>query len=401
MEYLVAILIVALVAAGAVIAGQVRRLRELTHDRSASAQAIAEATGRPVHSLRSGIRRLTAQREVAEQREVMIRTAVEQAAAEIAVLDPELRVLFATPRTMQMLEGRHGDAAAVSRIRDLAKQVLATGETANARVEVYVPSRRVLSVRADRLPPDVVDGVSIEVRDISEEERVDAMRQDFVANVSHELKTPIGALTVLAEAMGETDDDVARKRLSDRLVGEAERVAALVDDILDLSLVERDQPDKATVDLVEVIGEACRSLAVVAERWLVRIEADLPSQAVVVFGDRRQLLSAIANLLDNAIKYGSVPGESSSHVVVRLRCDESHAVLTVEDHGIGISEPHLSRIFERFYRVDRARGRSRGGTGLGLAIVRHVALNHGGTISAESTPGVGTVFRLRIPRAGS
>lgn len=395
------LLALAVLIAGAVLAGLARRIRLLRSEHEAAIEEIEQSTGAPVRSLAAGLRRVIARSEQAEQRELMMRSAVEHAAEGIAILDPELSVLFATQSTKRMLEGRHGDAAAVAKIRDLARHAFTTDGPAVARVETYVPTRRVLSVRADRLPAHVIDGVSVQVRDISEEERVDAIRQDFVANVSHELKTPVGALSVLAEAISKTEDDVARKRLAGRLVGESERLVALIDDILDLSLVERGQPESSPVDLVSVVREACNRVALLAERSAVEVNVDMPNHPVVVNGDRRQLLSAIGNLLDNAFKHGTAGGEPGAAVEIELSSDDVSAVVAVKDHGIGIAEQHQSRIFERFYRVDRARTRGRGGTGLGLSIVRHIALNHGGDVSVESTLGVGSTFRLSLPVAGS
>jgi two-component system sensor histidine kinase SenX3 len=237
----------------------------------------------------------------------------------------------------------------------------------------------------------------IHLTDITDQERIDAIRRDFVANVSHELKTPVGALSVLAEALAESDGEEDRRRLGARLEDESRRLAALVDDILDLSLVESEKPSLVEVDLCEVIAEVRARVGVVAESAAMEVVVDAPGDSVVVEGDKRQLVSAVANLVDNAIKYSSFRTETGGRVWVRVKREGDHAVLEVEDHGIGISERHRGRIFERFYRVDRSRSRARGGTGLGLAIVRHVALNHGGSVEVESTPGVGSTFRLRIP----
>jgi two-component system sensor histidine kinase SenX3 len=239
----------------------------------------------------------------------------------------------------------------------------------------------------------------VRIDDVTEQERVEAMRRDFVANVSHELKTPVGALSVLAEALVDAGDEATRERLAVRLRLEATRLAAIVDDILDLSLVESEDAVNAPVDLADVIAAASERAAVVAEDAGIEVVVEAPDPPVVVRADRRQLVSAVSNLLDNAIKYSAfrADGGGGATVWVRGRRDGGDAVLEVEDRGIGIPEDHQDRIFERFYRVDRARSRLSGGTGLGLAIVRHVALNHGGTVELDSTPGLGSIFRLRLP----
>ncbi len=390
----VILLLAASAAASAVWFGRARRGES---EIGGALDAASAALGRRPASLSSGVARLIEQRDAAVQRAAFVESAVDQSSAGVLVLGADLEILFATATARRLLEGRHGDAAAGARIRSLAREVLVDGEPVDARFDVYQPGPRVLRVRADPLPPEVALGVIVNVADVTEQDRVDAVRQDFVANVSHELKTPVGALSLLAEAISDTDDDVAKKRLAERLVGEARRVAALVDDILDLSLVERDAPGMSRVDLVEVVIEACRRVEVVAEPVGVVVTADLGDEAVVVTGDRVQLVSAVANLLDNAIKYGSSGTYGGDEVHVRLRRRDGAAVIEVEDSGIGIPERHQSRIFERFYRVDGARSRASGGTGLGLAIVRHVARNHGGDVELESAPGSGSTFRVVLP----
>ena len=230
------------------------------------------------------------------------------------------------------------------------------------------------------------------VRDESRLRRLEAIRQEFVANVSHELKTPIGAIALLAETLAATDDpDDAARRIG-LLVEEAHRLGRIVDDLLALGEVEGRDHARASVDLAELVEESVRSLQPVAERLGVRIEVDLsPDQACLA--DARQLGSAVTNLIDNALKYA----DGRSPVTVMVRPGDGWADVVVKDRGIGIPQPEQERVFERFYRVDKARSRDTGGTGLGLAIVRNVARAHGGEVLVDSREGQGSTFTLRLP----
>ncbi|MCB1017231.1 MAG: sensor histidine kinase, partial [Acidimicrobiales bacterium] len=216
--------------------------------------------------------------------------------------------------------------------------------------------------------------------------------RDFVANISHELKTPVGALALLAEALIAADEE-DRERLARRMLTEAHRVGNTIDDLLSLSRIEADQgAEWEPVAVDAVIHEAASRARSAAEQRGIRIETPT-TPPIAVVGDLRQLVSAVFNLLDNAVKY-SDPG---SAVVVGARQSGNWVELVVSDHGPGIPARDLERIFERFYRVDRARSRETGGTGLGLAIVRHVANNHGGVVSVDSREGEGSTFTLRLP----
>jgi two-component system sensor histidine kinase SenX3 len=232
------------------------------------------------------------------------------------------------------------------------------------------------------------------IDDVTDRRRLEAVRRDFVANISHELKTPVGALGLLAETLLSEDDPAVARRLAERLLDEAFRVGRTIDDLLALSQIEADEVglrDEVPVHLF--IAEAVERVRPAAEQHDISIQVEEPAARLVVLGDRRQLVSATYNLLDNAVKY-SDPG---STVEVRARTDGQWIELSVEDHGIGIPRRDLERVFERFYRVDRARSRETGGTGLGLAIVRHVASNHSGEVRVESREGEGSTFTLRLP----
>ena len=254
-----------------------------------------------------------------------------------------------------------------------------------------------------------VDGVAVVIDDISERSRVDNLRRDFVSNISHELKTPVGALGLLAEtlvaetalggpgASGEGLDATSSavvQRLAARLHHEALRIGRTIDDLLELSKIEVGEPSSQDrIPVVQVLADAVDRARPAAELRDISLDVACRPPRLTIRGDRRQLVSAIANLLDNAIKY-SDPGSS---VEARGALVDGFAELSVVDHGIGIPQPHLDRVFERFYRVDSARSRDTGGTGLGLAIVRHVVNNHQGEVQVESTQGAGSTFTLRIP----
>ena len=285
----------------------------------------------------------------------------------------------------------HADVLLQGAISRLVTQAL-SGVPAQSSVELFGPPKRVLQVSASPLPDG---GVLATVEDVSDRSRLDAVRTDFVANISHELKTPVSALAVLAEALADEDDLPIMRRLAGKMVDEAHRAATVIDDLLELSRIElggmavRDRVDVATL----LSDAAVRSLAG-AEQRNIRIDVDEPAD-LAVLGDRRQLVSALSNLIDNAVKYS----EEGSEVWLSATREPGVAAMHVTDTGIGIPAKDLDRIFERFYRVDRARSRETGGTGLGLAIVRHVANNHEGDVQVRSIEGEGSTFTLRVPEA--
>jgi len=277
-------------------------------------------------------------------------------------------------------------AAAIERHLRLA----AHGRPGSESVELFGPPRRVAVVTGIPLPEG---GALATVEDISERARLDSVRTDFVANISHELKTPVGALAVLAEALADNDDPEVTKRLANRMVDEAHRASSTIDDLLELSRIELGGVAvREALDLGLVIAESVSRCRPAAERRGITIEVE-EQPPMMVLGDSRQLVSALTNLVDNAVKY-SDDGKSIS---VWMRHKGSTVEVSVADQGVGIPARDLDRIFERFYRVDRGRSRVTGGTGLGLAIVRHVATNHRGDVRVESREGEGSTFTLSIP----
>jgi two-component system sensor histidine kinase SenX3 len=313
----------------------------------------------------------------------------------IVLADAEGNVAFRNRSASGFFAARHSEALVESAITDLIAAAVG-GEDTTRTLDLFGPPRRALQLRAIPLEGSEgeVAGVFLVVEDVSERQRLDAVRRDFVANISHELKTPVGALGVLAETLaGETDVEVVQ-RLAGRMQREAFRVARTIDDLLQLSQIEASElPSREPVPVHLVIAEAVDRTRPAAELSSVRLVVREPSRRVTVVGDRRQLVSAIANLFDNAVKY-SEPG---AEVTVRTHSDGVWVHVAIEDQGIGIPARDLERIFERFYRVDRARSRDTGGTGLGLAIVRHVVQNHEGEVTVTSREGEGSTFTLQLP----
>ena len=247
-----------------------------------------------------------------------------------------------------------------------------------------------------RVAPLTRTSALVLVEDLSESRRVDAVRRDFVANVSHELKTPVGALSLLAEAVqSASDDPEAVQRFSGRMQIESMRLSNLVNDLVDLSKLQGAEVfDSELIDMDRVVSEAIDATKTIAHGRDIEVIVGAPSRAQVL-GDEAQLVMALRNLLTNAIAYSP----QGTRVAVAARAAHGVVEVSVTDQGIGIPEVEQSRIFERFYRVDPARSRITGGTGLGLALVKHVCVNHGGECTVWSVEGEGSTFTLRLPLA--
>src|SRR5450631_1683770 len=284
----------------------------------------------------------------------------------VVVVDADGNEEFRNLAALRFRDARHSEAL----VEHAAAQLLERarhGHVGERELQLFGPPREVLSLRSVPLviEQQIVGAVAL-IHDVTDARRVESVRRDFVANVSHELKTPIGALGLLAETIAATEEADVVRRLADQVVRESERLGRIVDDLLDLSLIEAQAAPTREPTPVRVLVE----------------------EAV-------ERVSAITNLLDNAVKY-SEPGQV---VDVNAVAIDGRVVLRVRDHGIGIPTRDLERIFERFYRVDKARSRATGGTGLGLSIVRHVAEAHGGDVTVESTEGEGSTFWLSLPLA--
>ena len=239
--------------------------------------------------------------------------------------------------------------------------------------------------------------IAVLIFDDSEMRRLDSIRRDFVANISHELKTPIGALSILSEAvLDASNDPQAISKFASRMQAESKRLSELVQEIINLSRLQDDDPLKngKLIDISEVITEAIDQSRLNAERRKITIFFEAFDEAQIL-GDRSQVGMAINNLIENAINYSP----DSTRVTVTSKINDQIAEIAVSDQGIGIPEKDLERIFERFYRVDPARSRMTGGTGLGLSIVKHIANNHGGDVSLWSVENAGSTFTIRFPLA--
>jgi len=269
------------------------------------------------------------------------------------------------------------------------------GEPAEREIEVFGPPRRVLFLHAVPISAQgEVVGALVVLDDVTDAHRIDSTRRDFVANLSHELRTPVGAISLLTEMLIDEESAATRSQLTDRLLVETERMSTTIDDLLELSRIESEtQLYNESVDVQLVVAEAMARCRVVAESRGIEVGVIAPAESIVMLGNRDQLLSATTNLLENAVKY-SEPGDSVS---VRVRVDDGVLLLSVQDTGRGIPVRDVDRVFERFYRVDRSRDTATGGTGIGLSIVRHTALNHGGTATVSSFEGEGSTFTLTLP----
>lgn len=300
-------------------------------------------------------------------------------------------VVFRNRAATAVVGLRHVDLLVEAAVDRLIRQTSEAGAARTETLELFGPPPRVLVVSTVELADSVCLAV---IEDISERTRIDAVRTDFVANISHELKTPVGALSILAETMQDETDAQVVKHLASQMMKEAHRMSETIDDLLELSKIELDAPLRQNnVDLAALVHEAAERHSRSAAATDVRIVTDVPDGRFVVTGDHTQLLSAASNLIDNAVKYS----EAGDTVTVRLFREPGRIVIAVEDEGIGIPQADIDRIFERFYRVDKARGRGTGGTGLGLSIVRHIMANHGGEVNVTSQEGEGSSFRLVLP----
>ena len=374
------------------------RYRQLDRDvdRILSRLEIASTSKVASRALYRGVRGLERRLEDAEVATNRLRVAAETSNVGVVIADAAGGIVYANPAAQDVISGRPGDAVAATRIVSLLERVQGTGIEEDLELDLYTPARRIVKLRAVPFAEgDRVGGAVGYVTDLSELRRVEAMRRDFLTNAGHEMKTPLGALSVLAETIADTDDAATRQRLTERLRIEANRMARVVDDILTLADIESLETPFAPVAIVDVVDAAVARVSVMAADAGITIDTDAASGDAVVNGNVEQLVSAVANLLDNALKYSDLGEDAVVDVVVSAT--EDQVSISVRDHGIGISEAHLERVFERFYRVDRGRSRSSGGTGLGLSIVNNVARTHGGSVAAESVLAEGSVFIMTLP----
>jgi len=321
--------------------------------------------------------------------------AIEAIPQGVVVCDETGAITYRNDAASAFVGARAGEALVAAAVEELLAAAL-EGRPGRRSLDLFGPPRRTLIVTSYPLDDErrTVGGLVV-IDDVTERRRLEAMRRDFVANISHELKTPVGALGLLAETLVDETDAAVARRLAERMQVEAARVGRTIEDLLELSRIEAEEsPDREPVPVHLVVAEAVERARAAAEQRRTPIEVVEPDAALTIAnGDRRQLVSAIYNLLENATKY-SDPG---SPIAVSTRLAGDHVEIEVRDHGHGIPARDLERIFERFYRVDRARSRDTGGTGLGLAIVRHVAANHAGDCRVASREGEGSTFTLSLP----
>jgi len=318
----------------------------------------------------------------------VLRTAADELDLGVIVADADGSIVYRN-RAASAMHGTHVGLIVEEQV-DRALDAARSGGRTDELVDLHGPPRVALQLVAEPMPSGFAVAT---VEDVSERSRINLMRTDFVANISHELKTPVGAIAVLAEALfGETDREVI-DRVAGRMVDEAHRAVRAIDDLLELSRIESGPLLDEVVLLDDVVAAAIARGRVVDPSKGVTVSAFDGHESVRLRADGRQLVAALGNLVENAVKYS----EGNGTVQVRTRVDEHAVEVMVADHGIGIPARDLERIFERFYRVDRARSRETGGSGLGLSIVRHVASNHGGEVLVSSEEGEGSTFVLRLP----
>jgi two-component system sensor histidine kinase SenX3 len=310
------------------------------------------------------------------------------------VVDENDRVLKASAPAYSLGLVR-GQELTVTALADLVRQVRRDGQI--RETELVMPRGRTTAHVTARVAPLSSRMVLALVEDRTRERRVEAIRRDFVANVSHELKTPVGALNLLAEAVEDAaDDPEAVVRFAGRMQTESARLSRLVQQIIELSRLQGDDPleDKEVVDVDKVVARAIDQSAIDAQAKRITVTQE-GARGLQFLGNADEVALALGNLVANAVAYSP----DASTVLVAARAEDTMVELSVTDQGIGIPESELDRIFERFYRIDPARHRSTGGTGLGLSIVKHVAASHGGEVRVWSVEGQGSTFTLSLPRS--
>ena len=412
------VLVIFLIAAGVTfflssrsITSRIRRLKEFTeragtgdftplerdhgHDELAD---LADALGRAAAGLGQTIRTLTDERN---RSSAILGSMVEG----VAVVTGDERILYcnwAFEQILELPEGSSQGRTLVEALRqadliDLVRQALSGEEELTGEVEVGTVRRRNFSVTAAPVRAAGANGAVLVLHDITELRRLERVRRDFVANVSHEFKTPLTAIQGFAETLlsGALDDKANRNRFVEIIRDHARRLARLTDDLLKLSRIEAGRLELEIRPIrVEALVNGCVETARLnAKARGLEIHVDLQQNAPAVRGDGAQLGEVLQNLLDNALQYTP----SGGRIDVTARSNGMGVIFTVADTGIGIPESDLERIFERFYRVDAARSREAGGTGLGLAIARHIVEAHGGRIWVESAVGQGSRFHFSIP----
>lgn len=368
---------------------------------------------------------------LAERDRARWQLAMNELSVGVVLVDEDGTVCASNALADEMMSARDAMAlvgAGVTQLLESAQE----GQARSRTVKLTGPPPQVIEISAHPVAGDshALGAVAV-MADCTDGVRVDEVRRDFVANLSHELRTPVGAIVLLSETLAEEDDTALRTRLVDRIGVEADRVRHIIEDLLELSRVELEgSMRRESVPVVPLLSEVAHQYSEHARKHdvsLVRPSGGRPSvdhqadgqagervgphaeQPIVLHADRGQLLRAVGNLVDNAIKYSdpgsevrlsvapSGPGHRAPSGVLADADEAAWVDIVIADEGIGIPADETERVFERFYRVDKARARATGGTGLGLSIVRHVVMNHGGEVMLHTREGVGTTFTLRFP----
>ncbi|MCA9230654.1 MAG: HAMP domain-containing protein [Planctomycetales bacterium] len=325
----------------------------------------------------------------------------------VLAVDARQRVMFANPAAEKALsfhsesvEGRPLlEVVRSHELREIVVQTFRSGQLCQRDISLQGPAARTFNVHATPLPGEPSPGVVLVLHDVTELKRLEGLRQEFVANVSHELKTPLSSIKAYTETLlnGAIEDEQNAERFLHRIDDQADRLNELILDMLSLARIESGSTsfEMASVPLSRVVAACLESYESRFAAAKVALRNELGPDEVLVRADEESLFQVLSNLIDNAIKYTPEEG------VVSIRCqaDGDKAVIEVSDTGVGIASEHQERLFERFYRVDKARSRELGGTGLGLSIVKHLCQSMGGRVSVESEVGRGSTFRVRLPLA--
>jgi two-component system phosphate regulon sensor histidine kinase PhoR len=362
--------------------------------------ALAESMNRMAEELEDRIQTVTAQRN---ELEVMLAAMVEA----VVVVDREERVARLNLAAGRLLgvnpdEARGRPLPEVARnlpLLQFVSRLLAGAGPAEDEIKMFIEgATAVLRAHGNliRGPRGMVTHALVVFHDVTRLQQLEVVRRDFVANVSHELKTPLTSIRAAAETLKSGAEPADAERFMDIILRHSERLNAIIDDLLALSRIEQGE-EKGEIALepgrvCEVLAAAVAALDRAAREKNIRVELDCAPELWALM-NAALLEQAVTNLLDNAIKY-SGPGTT---VRVRAGIETDRVTIAVEDQGPGIPAEHQGRIFERFYRVDKARSRKLGGTGLGLSIARHIAGAHGGEIRVSSEVGKGSIFTIRLP----
>jgi two-component system sensor histidine kinase SenX3 len=345
------------------------------------------------------------ERPLVSQLPALASQVIEASDVGVLVLDGENHVVLVNPAARGM-DVVTVDQLAFQPLRDVVDRARQAGGSVAEAVDLPMTrlGREPIALAVSAVPlteGETPDALALLLTDLTEQRRLETVRRDFVANVSHELKTPVGALSLLAEAVRDAPGDAeAVSRFAERMRHEATRLDRLVQDITELSRIQGadPMPAAAVVDAAEVVRDAVEHARIAAENGGIALEVSC-DEGLLVRGDRAQLTTAVSNLVDNAVAYSdrgdrvSVTASATSDHQARPTVD-----IAVADSGIGIAPADQARVFERFYRVDPARSRATGGTGLGLAIVKNIITNHLGRVSVSSVEGEGSTFTIRLPR---